>query len=83
MRRADEPRRDLPDGSKRPGSGGGELVEATALLGLGRRSEARDRAMAAHAEALAAVGTHHFRVAEARALLARIDGDCDGDDFRA
>ncbi|QZL09424.1 tetratricopeptide repeat protein (plasmid) [Streptomyces sp. BHT-5-2] len=77
VRRADELRRDLSDGPGHPGNGASGLIEATALLGLGRKSDARARAVAAHDEALAAFGTQHFRVAEARALLARID---DGDD---
>ncbi len=72
--RADELRRDLADGTGNRANGAGALIEATALLGLGRAREARVRAAAAHAEAAATFGTHHFRVAEARALLARIDG---------
>ncbi|MFE0510102.1 hypothetical protein [Streptomyces sp. NPDC058964] len=73
--RSVELRRDLPDGSGNPANGASGPIEGTVLLGLGRDSEARARVTAAHDEALAAFGTHHSRVAEARSLLARIDGD--------
>ncbi|MFI0263991.1 tetratricopeptide repeat protein [Streptomyces sp. NPDC017056] len=73
--RAEAARRGLPGGPGNTGSGAGALIEATALLALGRRNEARARATAAHDAALAAFGSHYFRVAEARVLLARIDGE--------
>ncbi|MFK4101817.1 hypothetical protein ACI2L1_17380 [Streptomyces sp. NPDC019531] len=47
---------------------------AGALLGLGRGSEARSRAAVAHDACVAAFGPEHYRTAEARALLDRIDG---------
>ncbi|MEU7153527.1 tetratricopeptide repeat protein [Streptomyces sp. NPDC045456] len=76
---AKELRRNAPDGPGNSGSGAAGLIEATALLGLGRKSEARACATAAYDAALAAFGMHHFRVAEARTLLGRIDdGDSHG-----
>ncbi|GHK05692.1 hypothetical protein SY2F82_74890 [Streptomyces sp. Y2F8-2] len=45
---------------------------ATALLGLGRVTEAHSRASAAHDACLAAFGPNHHRTTEARALLDRI-----------
>ncbi|MFH8411222.1 tetratricopeptide repeat protein [Streptomyces sp. NPDC018019] len=79
---AKELRRNLPDGPDNAGSGAAELIEATALLGLGCKSVARARATAAYDAALAAFGMHHFRVAAARALLGRID-DGDGHDVES
>ncbi|MGW9029408.1 tetratricopeptide repeat protein [Streptomyces sp. NPDC055722] len=72
--RADELRRGLPGEECRPETGAVELAVATALLGLGRGTEARTRAAAAHDACLAAFGPDHRRTVEARALLDRIDG---------
>jgi tetratricopeptide (TPR) repeat protein len=72
--RADELRRSLPEEQHRPETGAVELAVATALLGLGRGSEARLRAAAAHDACLASFGPDHRRTAEARALLDSIDG---------
>ncbi|MEW2077128.1 tetratricopeptide repeat protein [Streptomyces sp. NPDC012403] len=72
--RADELRRSLPEEQRRPETGAVELAVATALLGLGRGTEARLRAAAAHDACLAAFGPNHRRTVEARALLDRIDG---------
>jgi hypothetical protein len=47
---------------------------ATALLGLGRGTEARTRAAAAHDACLAAFGPQHHRTVEAGELLDRING---------
>ncbi|GGV63628.1 hypothetical protein GCM10010277_69830 [Streptomyces longisporoflavus] len=47
---------------------------ATALLELGRHSEARVRAATANEACLASFGPAHRRTIEARALLDRIDG---------
>lgn len=71
--RADELRRSLPEEQHRPETGAVELAMATALLGLGRGTEARTRAAAAHDACLAAFGPDHRRTGEARALLDRID----------
>ncbi|POX50930.1 hypothetical protein C3488_13310 [Streptomyces sp. Ru72] len=70
--RADEQHRSLPEGQRRPETGAVELAVATAFLGLGRGTEARTRAAAAHDACLAAFGRDHRRTAEARALLDRI-----------
>ncbi len=72
--RADELRRNLSEEQCRPETGAVELAVATALLGLGRGAEARTRTVAAHDACLAAFGPDHYRTAEARALLDRIDG---------
>ncbi|UXY25595.1 hypothetical protein [Streptomyces sp. HUAS TT20] len=72
--RADGLRRHRPQEQHRPETGAVELTLATALLGLGRDTEARIRAAAAHDASLAAFGPAHRRTAEARALLDRIDG---------
>ncbi|MCL8011370.1 tetratricopeptide repeat protein [Streptomyces sp. AS02] len=72
--RADELRRTLPAEQCRPETGAVELAVATALMGLGRGSEARLRAAAAHDACLASFGPDHRRTVEARALLDRIDG---------
>ncbi|MFI1093725.1 tetratricopeptide repeat protein [Streptomyces sp. NPDC020917] len=71
---ADELRRHVPEDEYRPQGGAVDLVMATALFGLGRSSEARSRATAAHDACLAAVGPDHRRTVEARTLLDRIDG---------
>lgn len=71
---ADELRRSLSEERHRPETGAVELAMATALLGLGRGTEARTRAAAAHDACLAAFGPDHHRTAEARELLDRIDG---------
>jgi tetratricopeptide (TPR) repeat protein len=71
---ADELRRSLSEEERRPESGALELAVATALLGLGRCSEARIWAAAAHDACLAAFGPDHRRTAEGRELLERIDG---------
>jgi tetratricopeptide (TPR) repeat protein len=70
--RADELRRSLPEEQRGPEAGAVELVMATSLQGLGRGTEARTRAVAAHDACLAAFGPNHHRTAEARALLDRI-----------
>ncbi|MET8953011.1 hypothetical protein ACWEQN_12800 [Streptomyces sp. NPDC004129] len=67
-------RRIMPEEHRHPGTGAVELAVATALLGLGRTTEARTEAAAAHTACLAAFGPGHHRTAEARALLDRIDG---------
>ncbi|MEU6319014.1 tetratricopeptide repeat protein [Streptomyces sp. NPDC047009] len=72
--RADELRRGLPDEECRPETGAVELAVATALLGLGRGTEAHTRAAAAHDACRAAFGPDHRRTVEARTLLDRIDG---------
>ncbi|MEV1077112.1 tetratricopeptide repeat protein [Streptomyces sp. NPDC050211] len=71
---ADELRRSLPEEECRSETGAVELALATALLGLGRGSEARARVTAAHDACLASFGPDHRRTAEARALLDRVDG---------
>jgi tetratricopeptide (TPR) repeat protein len=55
-------------------SGALDLVTATALLGLDRATEARAGASAAYEACLRAFGPDHYRTAEARQLLARVDG---------
>lgn len=72
--RADELRRSLPEEQRRAETGAVELTVATALLGLGRATEARTRAAAAHDACLATFGPDHRRTAEARALLDCSDG---------
>ncbi|MFD8262659.1 tetratricopeptide repeat protein [Streptomyces griseoluteus] len=72
--RARELRRSLPEGESRPETGAIELAVATALLGLGRGTEARLQAVAAHDACLASFGPDHRRTVEAQALLDRIDG---------
>ncbi|WP_327250442.1 hypothetical protein [Streptomyces sp. NBC_01244] len=54
-------------------TGAVELAAATALLGLGRDTEARQLAATAHDACLAAFGPDHRRTTEARALLDRIN----------
>ncbi|MFI5867453.1 hypothetical protein [Streptomyces sp. NPDC051546] len=54
--------------------GGVELAAATALLGLGRGTEARPRVAAAYDACLSAFGPGHYRTRKARALLDRING---------
>jgi tetratricopeptide (TPR) repeat protein len=71
---ADELRRSLPEQECRPETGAVELALATALLGLGRSTEARALAATAHHACLAAFGPDHRRTAEALALFDRIDG---------
>jgi tetratricopeptide (TPR) repeat protein len=71
--RADELHRSLPEGEHRPETGAVELAAATALLGLGRATEARTHATAAHDACLTAFGPDHRRTDEARELLDRID----------
>jgi tetratricopeptide (TPR) repeat protein len=66
--------RALPDDQRRPDTGAVELAVATALLGLGRASDARRRAAAAHDACLASFGPDHRRTVEARTLLEHIDG---------
>ncbi|MGV9245527.1 tetratricopeptide repeat protein [Streptomyces sp. NPDC003710] len=72
--RAEELHRSLPEEQSRPETGAVQLAVATALLGLGRGSEARPPAAAAHDACLAAFGPGHRRTTEARELLERIDG---------
>ncbi|MEV5335630.1 tetratricopeptide repeat protein [Streptomyces werraensis] len=64
--------RGLPAAEQRPEAGAVDLAEATALLGLGRRDEARARAVAAHDVCLAVLGPDHRRTEEARELRGRI-----------
>ncbi|MGV9455483.1 tetratricopeptide repeat protein [Streptomyces sp. NPDC003635] len=71
--RADALRHRLPVAESRPETGAVELAVATALWGLGSRTEARTRATTAHDACLAAFGPDHRRTVEARALLDRID----------
>jgi tetratricopeptide (TPR) repeat protein len=62
-------------GPRQPsGTGAVELATATALLGLDRATEARAHAAAAYDGCRALFGPDHYRTAEARQLLARIDG---------
>ncbi|MFF7279848.1 tetratricopeptide repeat protein [Streptomyces griseorubiginosus] len=72
-RRADKLNRRLPEEARRAETGAVELALASALLGLGRHAEARPRAVSAHAACTATFGPDHYRTAEARALLDRID----------
>lgn len=71
---ADALRGALPPEQRGQEVGSVELVEATALLGLGRDAEARVRAGSAHDACLASFGPVHRRTVEARALLDRLDG---------
>ncbi|OAH15046.1 hypothetical protein STSP_16650 [Streptomyces jeddahensis] len=64
--RADELRRSLPEEQRRPETGAVELAVATALLGLGRGTEARLRAAAAHDACLATFGPDHRRTIRAK-----------------
>ncbi|MFF4061181.1 tetratricopeptide repeat protein [Streptomyces sp. NPDC001668] len=73
-RRADELNRRLPAQARRTETGAVELALAGALLGLGRAAEARSRAAAAHDACVATFGPGHYRTAEARELLDRVDG---------
>ncbi|MEU2250084.1 tetratricopeptide repeat protein [Streptomyces sp. NPDC019224] len=70
---AGELHRALPEGQRGPEAGAVDLVAATALLGLGRVTEARTRADAAHDACLASFGPAHRRTVEARELLDRFD----------
>ncbi|MFZ3492370.1 tetratricopeptide repeat protein [Streptomyces sp. 5.8] len=70
--RADELLRSLPQEHGRAETGAVELAAATALLGLGRGTEARPLAAAAHDACLAAFGPEHRRTTEAQTLLDRI-----------
>ncbi|GAA2970856.1 hypothetical protein JCM13580A_07770 [Streptomyces drozdowiczii] len=71
--RADELRGALPEAHRRPEAGAVHVMAATALLELGRLTEARTRADAGHTACLASFGPDHHRTVEARELLARID----------
>lgn len=70
---AGELHRALPEEQRGPEAGAVDLVTGTALLGLGRVTEARARADAAHDACLASFGPDHRRTGEARDLLARFD----------
>ncbi|MFH8487810.1 tetratricopeptide repeat protein [Streptomyces longisporoflavus] len=72
--RAQELHRGLPPEQRGQEAGAVDLVAATALLELGRHTEARVRAATAHDVCLASFGPAHRRTKEARALLDRIDG---------
>ncbi|WP_284438046.1 tetratricopeptide repeat protein [Streptomyces sp. TUS-ST3] len=72
--RAGKLSRRLPEEQRRVETGAVELAMAGALLGLGRGTEARSRAVVAHDACVAAFGPGHYRTAEARALLDRIGG---------
>lgn len=72
--RADKLSRRLPEEQRHPETGAVDLALASALLGLGRGTEARSRAAAAHGACATAFGPEHYRTIEARALLDRIDG---------
>jgi tetratricopeptide (TPR) repeat protein len=71
---ADKLYRALAEHQRHPDVGAVELVFANALLGLGRASDARRRAAAAHDVCLATFGPDHRRTVEARTLLEHIDG---------
>ncbi|MER5788435.1 tetratricopeptide repeat protein [Streptomyces sp. NPDC001980] len=71
---AEELHRSLSADQRRPEAGAVELAMATALVGLGRGAEARPLVVVARDACVAAFGPDHYRVAEARALLDRIDG---------
>ncbi|MEU8437326.1 tetratricopeptide repeat protein [Streptomyces sp. NPDC029216] len=71
--RADELRRSLTQEQRRSETGAVELAMATALLGLGRGTEARTLAAAAQDACRTTFGPDHRRTAEAQALLDRID----------
>ncbi|PNV33996.1 hypothetical protein C1708_18035 [Streptomyces sp. DH-12] len=72
--RAEELHRGLSAAQRRPEAGAVDLAMANALLGLGRRDEARIRATAGHDACLAVLGPDHSRTAEARELIRRVDG---------
>ncbi|WP_233273647.1 tetratricopeptide repeat protein [Streptomyces broussonetiae] len=72
-------RRDLPE-LTRAETGGVELAVATAQLGLGRTDEARAGAADALDACRTVLGPDHYRAAEARSLLDRIDGRSPGRD---
>ncbi|MFG1808087.1 tetratricopeptide repeat protein [Streptomyces sp. NPDC049040] len=72
--RIDALRRSLPEEDCRVETGAVELVMANAYLALGRQSEARSLAAAAHTACRAAFGADHRRTVEAGELLDRIDG---------
>lgn len=67
-------RREQPGDDSRQETGAGELIVAVALLGLGYVADARARAVTAHDALYAAFGPNHYRTAEARSLLAHLDG---------
>ncbi|NEC69050.1 tetratricopeptide repeat protein [Streptomyces sp. SID9727] len=71
--RAEELRRALPEKHRLPQAGVVHVIAATALLELGRVTEARARAGAGHAACLASHGPEHHSTVEARELLARFD----------
>lgn len=71
---ADALHRGLPPEQRGQEIGSVELVVATALLGLGRDAEARDRAGSAHDACVASFGPVHRRTVEARVLLDRLGG---------
>lgn len=73
-RHAEELFRSLSEDHRRTETGAVELAMATALVGLGRGAEAGPLVAAALDACVAAFGPDHYRVAEARALLDRIDG---------
>lgn len=64
----------LPRELQLPEVGAMELAMGSALLGLGRDAEARACASTAHDACLTIFGPDHYRTAEARALIGRIDG---------
>ncbi|MCH5673398.1 tetratricopeptide repeat protein [Streptomyces gilvus] len=66
--------RSLSEDQRHQEAGAVDLALATALLGLGRDAEAGPRARAAHDACVSAFGPGHYRTAEARALLDRLDG---------
>ncbi|MFJ8164262.1 tetratricopeptide repeat protein [Streptomyces sp. NPDC096136] len=66
--------RGLPPEQRGPETGAVDLAAAAALLGLGRGSEARSRAAAAHDACLAAFGPDNVRTVQARELLERTGG---------
>ncbi|MFD9724072.1 tetratricopeptide repeat protein [Streptomyces sp. NPDC059072] len=70
--RADELSRTLPKEQRRAETGAVELAMATALLGLGRGTEARPPAEAAQDACVTTFGPDHRRTTEAMALLARM-----------
>ncbi|MBM9504631.1 tetratricopeptide repeat protein [Actinacidiphila acididurans] len=72
--RADTLWHSLPEADRRLQTGAVELALATALLGLGRTTEARARATTAHDACVATFGPDHRRTVEARELPARVDG---------
>ncbi|MFE5191037.1 tetratricopeptide repeat protein [Streptomyces sp. NPDC056628] len=70
---ADELYHALPADQRHPDTGAVELAVGNALLGLGRTSDARRRAVVAHDACLASFGPGHHRTVEAATLLGRID----------